>query len=163
VFRAQADWTLTHSSHKDIEQSSVEASITLWRNTDWLTDQVITEWMTFSLQGDTTVSTDKMFWTPNKPAQWTLYTFPCPTHLIRLDLSTLIFSEKWPRSLRHELCSLARTLGSWVRIPLRAWMFGVCMRLFYVCVILCLGRGLATGWLLVQVVLPSVKNDYGTE
>jgi hypothetical protein len=38
-----------------------------------------------------------------------------------------------------------------------------CMRLFRVCVVLCLGSGLATGWSLVQEVLPSVKNDYGTE
>jgi hypothetical protein len=29
VFRAQADWTLTHTSHKDAEQSTIEASITL--------------------------------------------------------------------------------------------------------------------------------------
>jgi hypothetical protein len=39
VFRAQADWTLTHMSHKDIEQSTVEASITLHGVT--LTDSVI--------------------------------------------------------------------------------------------------------------------------
>jgi hypothetical protein len=39
----------------------------------------------------------------------------------------------------------------------------VCIRLFYVCVFLCLGSCLATGWSLVQGVLPSVKNDYGTE
>jgi hypothetical protein len=32
----------------------------------------------------------------------------------------------------------------------------VCVRLFCVCVILCLGSGLATGWSLVQGVLPSV-------
>jgi hypothetical protein len=31
-----------------------------------------------------------------------------------------------------ELSSLARTLGSWVRIPRKAWMFGVCMRLSFV-------------------------------
>jgi hypothetical protein len=37
------------------------------------------------------------------------------------------------------------------------------MRLFCVCVVLCLGSGLATGGSLVQGVLPSVKNDYGTE
>jgi hypothetical protein len=36
-------------------------------------------------------------------------------------------------------------------------MFGVCMCLFCVCVVLCLGRGLATSWSLVQGVLPSVK------
>jgi hypothetical protein len=49
------------------------------------------------------------------------------------------------RGLRHALSSLARTLGSCVRIPLRAWMLGVCMRLFCVCAVLCIGIGLATG------------------
>jgi hypothetical protein len=29
---------------------------------------------------------------------------------------------QWPRGLRQELSSLPRTLGSWVRIPLKAWM-----------------------------------------
>jgi hypothetical protein len=42
-------------------------------------------------------------------------------------------------------------------------MFGVCMHLFCVSVVLCFGSGLATGWSLVQGVLLSVKNDYGTE
>jgi hypothetical protein len=32
----------------------------------------------------------------------------------------------------------------------------VCVRLFYVCVVLCVGRGLATGWSLVRGVLPTV-------
>jgi hypothetical protein len=45
---------------------------------------------------------------------------------------------------KHELPSLAWTLESWVRIPLKAWIFGVCMRLFSVCTVPCLGRGLAT-------------------
>jgi hypothetical protein len=30
--------------------------------------------------------------------------------------------SQWPRGLRHELSSLARMLGSWVRIPFKAWM-----------------------------------------
>jgi hypothetical protein len=30
--------------------------------------------------------------------------------------------SQWPRGLRHELSSPAQTLGSWVRIPLKAWM-----------------------------------------
>jgi hypothetical protein len=30
--------------------------------------------------------------------------------------------SQWRRGLRHELSSLAWTLGSWVRIPLEAWM-----------------------------------------
>jgi hypothetical protein len=29
VISAQADWTLTHTSHEDTEQSTIEASITL--------------------------------------------------------------------------------------------------------------------------------------
>jgi hypothetical protein len=37
-----------------------------------------------------------------------------------------ISRSQWPRGLRHELSSLARTLGLWVRIPLRAWM-SVCI------------------------------------
>jgi hypothetical protein len=37
------------------------------------------------------------------------------------------------------------------------------MRFFCVCVVLYLGSDLATGWSLFYGVLPSVKNDYGTE
>jgi hypothetical protein len=52
-----------------------------------------------------------------------------------------------------------QTLWSWVRIPLRAWMFGVYMCLFCLCAVLCLGRGLATSWSLVQGVLPIVNRS----
>jgi hypothetical protein len=48
VFSAQADWTLTDRSHKDTEHNR-SFYHTRWRNTDWPTDQVITEWLTFSL------------------------------------------------------------------------------------------------------------------
>jgi hypothetical protein len=48
----------------------------------------------------------------------------------------------WPRGLKHERFSLARTLGSWVRIPLKAWT-SACVYSIYV--VLCVGRGLATG------------------
>jgi hypothetical protein len=34
--------------------------------------------------------------------------------------------SKWPRGLRHEMCSFARTLESWVRIPLKVRM-SVCV------------------------------------
>jgi hypothetical protein len=30
--------------------------------------------------------------------------------------------SQWSRGLRHELSSPARTLGTWVRIPLKTWM-----------------------------------------
>jgi hypothetical protein len=63
--------------------------------------------------------------------------------------------SQWPRVLRHELSSLARTLGSCVRIPLKACM-SVLRALFRVCVVLCVDRGLATGWSLVQGILPTV-------
>jgi hypothetical protein len=59
--------------------------------------------------------------------------------------------SQWPRGLRHEMSSPAWTLGSWVRIPLEAWMFA-----FIQFVLSCVGSGLATGRSLVQGVLPTV-------
>jgi hypothetical protein len=43
MFRAQADGTLIQTSHKDTEQSTIEASVTLDGVTLRLTDQVITD------------------------------------------------------------------------------------------------------------------------
>jgi hypothetical protein len=51
---------------------------------------------------------------------------------------------QWSRRLKHEPSSPSRKLGSWVRIPLEAWM-SVC-DLFCVCVVLPVGIGLATDW-----------------
>jgi hypothetical protein len=39
----------------------------------------------------------------------------------------------------------------------------MCVRLFCVCIVLCVGSGLATGWSLVDGVLPTMENDYETE
>jgi hypothetical protein len=61
--------------------------------------------------------------------------------------------SQWPRSLRYEPSSPARTLGSWVRIPLEAWM-SVCV--YSVCIVLCVGSGLMTGWSPDQGVLLTV-------
>jgi hypothetical protein len=61
--------------------------------------------------------------------------------------------SQWPRGLGHELSSLARTLGSWVRTPLKAWLS---VHLFCVYVVVCVGSGPATGWSLVQGVLSTV-------
>jgi hypothetical protein len=56
----------------------------------------------------------------------------------------------WPRGLKHELPSLARTLGLWVRIPLEARM-SVCVYSVFV-----LSIGLATGLSFVHGVVPNV-------
>jgi hypothetical protein len=63
--------------------------------------------------------------------KWKLYAATQDTALFCLS--------QWPRVLRHELSSLARTLGSWVRIPLEACM-SVCVYSVFV-----LGSGLPTG------------------
>jgi hypothetical protein len=47
--------------------------------------------------------------------------------------------SQWPRGLRKEVSSPARTLGSLVQIPLNAWMF-VCLYSVFV-----LGSGPVTG------------------
>jgi hypothetical protein len=68
--------------------------------------------------------------------------------------------SQWPRGLRHEMSLPAWTLGSWVSIPLGAWMF-VCF--YSVFVLSCVGSGLATAWSLVQGVLPTVSKCKITE
>jgi hypothetical protein len=55
--------------------------------------------------------------------------------------------------LRHEMSSLPRALGSWVRIPLKAWMF-VCV--YYMFVLSCVGSGLTMGWSPVQGIHPTI-------
>jgi hypothetical protein len=54
---------------------------------------------------------------------------------------------------RQEMSLPARTLRSWVRIPLKAWM-SVCVYSVFV-----LGSGLATGWSPIQGVLPTVLDQ----
>jgi hypothetical protein len=48
----------------------------------------------------------------------------------------LLSRSHWLRSLRRELSSLTRTLGSWVGIPLKAWMF-VCAFILCLCCRVC--------------------------
>jgi hypothetical protein len=65
-------------------------------------------------------------------------------------LSTLIFGiflfcrSQWPRGLRHEPSSPARRLGIMCSNPTR--QMDVFVRLFCVCVVLCVGSGLAMSW-----------------
>jgi hypothetical protein len=54
-----------------------------------------------------------------------LFRLPCCLCLFVVYITTLCRSQR-PRGLRHELSSPAQTLGSWVRIPLEAWM-SVCV------------------------------------
>jgi hypothetical protein len=48
--------------------------------------------------------------------------------------------SQWPRGLRHELSSLARTLRSWVRILLKAWMSTLCAFILCLCCSVCMQR-----------------------
>jgi hypothetical protein len=48
------------------------------------------------------------------------------TQLIIRCFSQCFRPSQWPGGLRHKLSSLTRTLGSWVRIQLQAWM-SVCV------------------------------------
>jgi hypothetical protein len=59
----------------------------------------------------------------------------------------------WPRGLRLELSSLARTLGLWIPIQIKGRMSVLCA------VILCVGRGLATGWSPVKGVPTTVYRN----
>ncbi|KDR19807.1 hypothetical protein L798_04740 [Zootermopsis nevadensis] len=71
----------------------------------------------------------------------------------------IFYRSQWPRGLRH-LPRAAWSLGPWVRIPLKAWMF---VRVFLCCAILCTGRGLATGQSLIQGVLPTIYRSKPTK
>jgi hypothetical protein len=45
--------------------------------------------------------------------------------------------SQWPRGLRHVLSSLARKLGSWVRIQLEAWKSLLCAFILCLCCSMC--------------------------
>jgi hypothetical protein len=80
---------------------------------------------------------------------------------VRVPIRWIFFN--WPNPSSRTMALGSTQPGSWVRIALRAWMFDVCVPAFFcVCVLLCLGRGLATSWSPVQGVLPSV-NDQETK
>jgi hypothetical protein len=52
------------------------------------------------------------------------------------------FLSQWQRGLRQELSLPAQTLGSWVRIPLEAW---ISVRVSSARVLSCVGSGLPSG------------------
>jgi hypothetical protein len=73
--------------------------------------------------------------------------FTLPFLIILQTYSYTDCRSQWPRDLRHELSSSARRLRYWVRFSIEARMFeGV----YSTCVVLRIGRGLATGWSPVQ-------------
>jgi hypothetical protein len=73
IFVQSAGW-LDIDSHESLRRRT-KPNRSFYHTRFRLTDQVITEWMTFSLPGDTTVSAYKMLWTSNKPAQLTHYIY----------------------------------------------------------------------------------------
>jgi hypothetical protein len=79
----------------------------------------------------------------------------CPKTYYLVRAIEISSRSQWPRRLRHQVSSLARTLGSWVRIPLKAWVSVLCAFILC-CVVLYVGRGLATGWAPIQGDLPTV-------
>jgi hypothetical protein len=60
----------------------------------------------------------------------------------------------WAPFLRHEPTSPAQTLDAWVRVPLKKWMH--VEPSFCVYIVLFIGRGLVTGWSLLQSVLATL-------
>jgi hypothetical protein len=67
---------------------------------------------------------------------------------------TISTRAQWPRGLRHKPSSPVRTLRSWLKSHSNHGCLSVC--LFRVCVVLCVGSGLATGWSPAQGVLPTL-------
>jgi hypothetical protein len=72
--------------------------------------------------------------------------------------SWLMSRSRYPSCLRRVLSSLAWKPGSWIRIPLRAWMFSVCICVF---LSLCTGRGPSQG--VLPTVLRSSKPKWNGE
>jgi hypothetical protein len=75
----------------------------------------------------------------------------CP--MSKKILAPKISQSQCPLGLRYEPSSPAQTLGSWVRIPLEAWM-SLCVCSVFM--LFCIGNGLATGRSPVLGVQPSV-------
>jgi hypothetical protein len=91
----------------------------------------------------------------NKLTKYDLW--PCQpikvSAFIFISLHKLWSRSRWPRGLRNEPSSPARIPGSWVRIPLKAWMS---VGVYSVFVSSCIGVGLATDWSPVPVALLTV-------
>jgi hypothetical protein len=60
---------------------------------------------------------------PESERAKTVHALDCVATLIISKLTNIKCRSQWPRGLRHELSSLARTVGSRIRIPLKTWMF----------------------------------------
>jgi hypothetical protein len=65
-------------------------------------------------------------------SNWTAVSFSKWTLLYLIKVKIRRFRSQRQRGLSHELSSFSRTLGSWIRIPLKAWVSVLC--LFCVCV-----------------------------
>jgi hypothetical protein len=104
------------------------------------------------------------FMSPFKVNKWVLTQVIEHTHTYlmeqnrRLCIFIILLPVTVAERSRVYLSSLAWKPGLWVRIPLRAWIFSVCV---CVCVFLCLctNRDLATSWSPVQGVLPTVPDQ----
>jgi hypothetical protein len=80
------------------------------------------------------------------PADWRFLLMVVRYNTIGLKIEQAITVVE--RSEIRTVFAPAHTLRTWVRIPLEAWMF--------VCIVLCLGRGLASRWSSIQGVESTV-------
>jgi hypothetical protein len=83
----------------------------------------------------------------------TIWTF----HVLAVQHNTRS-DDHWPRGLKHVLCSPTQTLRSWFWFPPKAWRSVCCI--YSVCVVLCVGRGLAMDWAPPSKV-KKLKSDLG--
>jgi hypothetical protein len=94
--------------------------------------------------------------------------FPSKSHVRPVLLCYILLSSQLPctiHSIRAVWCmNCLRPFGRWDHGFESHSRHGcLCVRLFCVCLVLCLGSGLATSWSLVQRVLAPLKNYYAIE
>jgi hypothetical protein len=90
----------------------------------------------------------------------TLYKYSLATDCILKSptkiINTSYYSSRWSQwlhSLRHEMSLPAGTLGSWVWIPLKAWMSVCICSVFFLS---CVSSSLSISWSPIQGILPTV-------
>jgi hypothetical protein len=69
------------------------------------------------------MGTGTVFQEVKRPRRQADHSLPATAEVKEREATIPLRREQWPRGLRHELPSLARTLRSWVRISLKVCIF----------------------------------------